>query len=171
MSRPHPDPARAAAARGGGRLAELGSALAAFLTALVLALAVTLAITGPAFAIEAERAFDDPAMQKRYEDLNDELRCLVCQNQTIADSNAPLAQDLRREVREMMTAGRSDDEIREFMTARYGDFVLYSPPVTARTYLLWGAPVILLLIALGSVAAIVAKRARKPIEPDAEEVA
>ncbi|MCZ8130418.1 MAG: cytochrome c-type biogenesis protein CcmH [Steroidobacteraceae bacterium] len=167
---------RAEAARGNGaprpdagRLAEFGSALVAFLTALLLSLAVTLAVTGPAFAIEAERAFEDPALQKRYEDLNDELRCLVCQNQTIADSNAPLAQDLRREVREMMRAGRTDDDIRQFMTERYGDFVLYKPPMTARTYLLWSAPVILLLIALGSVAVIVLKRSRKPIEPDPEE--
>jgi len=137
--------------------------------AFLLALAVTLAVTGPAFAIETQAAFEDPKLQARYEQLNDELRCLVCQNQTIADSNAGLAVDLRREVREMIAAGKTDDEIRDFMTQRYGDFVLYKPPVTARTYLLWGAPVILLLIALGSVAMIVAKRSRKPIEPDTEE--
>ena len=85
-------------------------------------------------------------MQARYEHINRELRCLVCQNQTIADSNATLAQDLRREVREMMAAGKSDDEIRTFMIERYGDFVLYRPRMTPVNYLLWAAPVLLLLL-------------------------
>ena len=85
-------------------------------------------------------------MQARYEHINRELRCLVCQNQTIADSNATLAQDLRREVREMMVAGKTDDEIRTFMIERYGDFVLYRPRMTAGNFLLWAAPVLLLLL-------------------------
>ena len=79
-----------------------------------------------------ERAFDDPALQARYENITRELRCLVCQNETIADSNATLARDLRREVREMIAAGKTDDEIRDFMIARYGDFVLYRPRMTRR---------------------------------------
>lgn len=112
----------------------------AALTALLLAFA------GHALAIDTEKAFDDPALQARYEHINRELRCLVCQNQTIADSNATLAQDLRREVREMIAAGRTDDEIREFMLARYGDFVLYRPRLTATNLLLWAAPVLLLLV-------------------------
>jgi len=112
----------------------------ATLTALLLAFA------GHALAIDTEKAFDDPALQARYEHINRELRCLVCQNQTIADSNATLAQDLRREVREMIAAGRTDDEIREFMLARYGDFVLYRPRLTATNFLLWAAPVLLLLV-------------------------
>ena len=102
-----------------------------------------------ALAIDTGRAFDDPAQQERYERLIKDLRCLVCQNQSIADSNALLASDLRREVREMMIAGQSDDQIREFMTTRYGDFVLYRPPVSPRTWLLWSAPVLLLLGGLG----------------------
>ena len=114
------------------------------LRAMALALVVGAAL--PALAIDAERAFEDPAMQERYEHINRELRCLVCQNQTIADSNATLAQDLRREVREMLAAGKSDDEIRTFMIERYGDFVLYRPRMTAGTFLLWAAPVLLLLI-------------------------
>jgi cytochrome c-type biogenesis protein CcmH len=120
-------------------------------------------------AIDAEQAFGDPALQQRYESLNRELRCLVCQNQTIADSNATLAVDLRREVHAMISAGKSDDEIRAFMTQRYGDFVLYSPPLTARTYLLWAAPALLLAIALFSVFTIVRKRSRQPIDLDPEE--
>ena len=108
--------------------------------------ALLLALAGPAFAIDAEKAFEDPALQSRYEQINRELRCLVCQNQTIADSNATLAQDLRREVREMIAEGRTDEEIREFMIARYGDFVLYRPRMTATNLLLWAAPVLLLLV-------------------------
>ena len=115
-----------------------------FLRATLLALLCAAAV--PALAIDYERAFDDPAMQARYEHINRELRCLVCQNQTIADSNATLAQDLRREVREMLAAGKSDDEIRTFMIERYGDFVLYRPRMTPVNYLLWAAPVLLLLL-------------------------
>ena len=114
------------------------------LRATLLALLCAAAV--PALAIDYERAFDDPAMQARYEHINRELRCLVCQNQTIADSNATLAQDLRREVREMLAAGKSDDEIRTFMVDRYGDFVLYKPRMTPVNYLLWAAPVLLLLL-------------------------
>jgi cytochrome c-type biogenesis protein CcmH len=138
--------------------------------ALLSALAL-LGAAPVAHAIDTEVAFQDPALQERYESLNRELRCLVCQNQTIADSNAGLAQDLRREVRDMIAAGKSDDEIRKFMTDRYGDFVLYSPPVTARTYLLWAAPVLLLAIALVTIFSIVRKRARQPIDIDPEEPA
>jgi cytochrome c-type biogenesis protein CcmH len=115
-----------------------------FMRSLCLALLLGAAV--PALAIDYEKAFDDPAMQARYEHINRELRCLVCQNQTIADSNATLAQDLRREVREMLVAGKSDDEIRTFMIERYGDFVLYRPRMTMGNFLLWAAPVLLLLL-------------------------
>ena len=92
--------------------------------------------------------FADPALAARYEALTRELRCLVCQNQTIADSHATLASDLRREVREQLQRGASDDEIIAFMTARYGDYVLYRPPLEATTLLLWTGPFLLLGIAL-----------------------
>lgn len=115
-----------------------------FMRSLCLALLLGAAV--PALGIDYEKAFDDPAMQARYEHINRELRCLVCQNQTIADSNATLAQDLRREVREMLVAGKSDDEIRTFMIERYGDFVLYRPRMTVGNLLLWAAPVLLLLL-------------------------
>jgi cytochrome c-type biogenesis protein CcmH len=126
--------------------------IAVFLSATLLAL--------QALAIDTGRAFEDPALQARYELLIKDLRCLVCQNQSIADSNASLASDLRREVREMMIAGQSDEQIREFMTARYGDFVLYRPPVSPRTWLLWSAPVLLLLGGLGIAAMVVVRRMR-----------
>jgi cytochrome c-type biogenesis protein CcmH len=123
-------------------------------------LLLSLALAAPAFAIDTEAAFADPAMQARYEHLTQELRCLVCQNQTIADSNAPLAGDLRREVRELMQSGKSDDQIREFLTARYGDFVLYRPPVSERTWLLWATPALLLLGGLAVAARVIVRRAR-----------
>ena len=110
-------------------------------------------------AIDTERAFDDPVLQQRYESINRELRCLVCQNQTIADSNATLAADLRREVREMIAAGRTDAEIREFMIERYGDFVLYRPRMTVNNFLLWAAPLLLLLGGAYGVVRVVRRRA------------
>lgn len=126
--------------------------IAVFLGAMLLAM--------QALAIDTGRAFEDPEQQARYELLIKDLRCLVCQNQSIADSNATLASDLRREVREMMIAGQSDQQIRDFMTARYGDFVLYRPPVSPRTWLLWSAPVLLLLAGLGIAAMVVMRRTR-----------
>ena len=133
-------------------------------------LAGLLALGGQALAIDTEAAFDDPALQHRYESINRELRCLVCQNQTIADSNATLAQDLRREVRDMIAAGKTDDEIRDFMIERYGDFVLYRPRMTAQNFLLWAAPALLLLIAAVVLVRVVRRRAQESdIETDGPE--
>jgi len=92
----------------------------------------------------AQPLAEDPQIEKRLQALSQELRCLVCQNETLADSRAGLAEDLRREIREQMKAGKSDKEIIAFLTARYGDFVLYRPRVTPTTYLLWFGPFILL---------------------------
>ena len=131
--------------------------VAAGLAALLLA--------GRALAVDTGAAFEDPALQERYERLTHELRCLVCQNNSIADSNAMLAADLRRDVHEMLAQGKSDDEIRSFMTARYGDFVLYRPPVTARTWLLWAAPALLVLGGIAVVVAVVRGRARAAGDP------
>jgi cytochrome c-type biogenesis protein CcmH len=135
-----------------------------------LILAVAIAWAGAALAIDAERAFDDPVLQARYESINRELRCLVCQNQTIADSNATLAADLRREVREMIAAGKTDDEIRDFMIERYGDFVLYRPRMTAANFLLWAAPVLLLVIgALAALRFVRRRAAEADIDPAGPE--
>ena len=123
--------------------------------------AVLLVLGGTALAIDAQDAFDDPVLQERYENINRELRCLVCQNQTIADSNATLAQDLRREVRDMIAAGQTDAQIREFMIERYGDFVLYRPRMTAGNLLLWGAPVLLLVIGAIVLVRVVRRRAQE----------
>ncbi len=136
--------------------------------ARALALAL-LCVTLQAPAIDTQAAFTDLTLQTRYEHLTNELRCLVCQNQTIADSNASLAGDLRREVREMIARGDSDEQIKTFLTARYGDFVLYDPPLTARTFLLWAAPVLLVLLTVGIVARTVLRRSREPIEDEEPE--
>ena len=103
----------------------------------------------------------DPVAEKRLQHLSEELRCLVCQNQNIADSNAELAQDLRREIRGMIQAGKSDKEIIDFMVVRYGDFVLYRPPVKGITLLLWGGPLVLLLLGLFVLQRYLRQRARR----------
>src|SRR5262245_43116879 len=108
---------------------------------LILAVAVVAQDAPPASG-------DDPAIEKRLQTLSKELRCLVCQNETLADSQADLAEDLRREIREQMRAGKSDKEIIDFLTQRYGQFILYRPQVTPTTYLLWFGPFVLLLLGL-----------------------
>ena len=110
---------------------------------LFFALFFSSTVTFASSATEAALA-EDPVAEKRLQKLSEELRCLVCQNQTIADSNAELAQDLRREVRTMIKDGKTDNEIVDFMVTRYGDFVLYRPPVKGITLLLWGGPIALL---------------------------
>ena len=102
----------------------------------------------PVHAADTPLKFDDPAQELRYQSLLSELRCLVCQNQSLADSHADLAQDLREEVHGMMAQGKGNDEILAFMVQRYGDFVLYRPPVRSGTWILWFGPFVLLLIAV-----------------------
>ena len=115
-------------------------------------LALLLLCFFPSFAMaqvqEEERPSDDPVIEQRLAKLSKELRCLQCQNQTLADSPAGLAADLRREIREQMKAGKSDQEVVAFLTQRYGDFILYKPRVTYMTYLLWFGPFVLLLSGL-----------------------
>lgn len=132
--------------------------MGAWLPTLWLALAL---FAPAAFALTPHEQALTPEQEARYRSLIHELRCLVCQNQTIADSNADLATDLREQVHERIAAGQTDAEIRRYVTDRYGDFVLYKPPVTWRTALLWSGPFILL--ALGLVVAVrVTRRSRQP---------
>jgi cytochrome c-type biogenesis protein CcmH len=121
------------------------------------ALLLLAAVAAPAAAKEAAPAAADPVLEKRVMALAEELRCLVCQNQTLADSNAPLAEDLRNQVRERMREGKSDREVVDFLVERYGDFVLYRPPFKATTMLLWLGP--FLLLALGF--AVLLRRVRR----------
>ena len=131
----------------------------AFLRAALVAIGIALA--GHALAIDTERDFADPALQARYEGVIKELRCLVCQNETIADSNASLAVDLRREVHRMIADGKSDEEIRDFMLARYGDFVLYNPRMSGKNLLLWAAPALFLLIGVFAAVRFIKRRAEE----------
>ncbi len=124
----------------------------------VLALAF-MAATFPAAAVDPAERLDDPALEARAREISKELRCLVCQNQSIDDSNAPLARDLRILVRERLTAGDSDEEVIAFVTERYGDYVLLRPPFQANTLVLWLAPAIL-IVAGGSAILILARRRR-----------
>ena len=121
------------------------SAWKTLLAGIFLALAL-----GSLQAKEAVPLADDPVAEKRLMAISAELRCLVCQNQNIADSNAELAQDLRREIRGMIQEGQSDRQIMDFMVARYGDFVLYRPPVKTNTFLLWFGPLLILVVGLGA---------------------
>lgn len=114
--------------------------------------------------------FEHPEQAERYQKLAQELRCLVCQNQSLADSHADLAQDLRNEVYRMITAGQSDREIVDFLVARYGEFVLYRPPVSPLTWLLWFGPALLLLVAAG-VWWRIARGRPAPVASDAGEEA
>jgi len=108
-------------------------------------LLTVLLVTAPvALAIDTGQAFDDPELQARYEHLISEVRCLVCQNQTIKDSNAFLAQDLRREIRRLIEEGKTDAEIADFLVDRYGEFALYRPRFSGKTLLLWLSPVLLI---------------------------
>ncbi len=117
------------------------------------------------------RQLSDPKQQESYETLTKELRCLVCQNQTIADSNAELASDLRRQVYEMLQQGKSEQEIIRFMTDRYGEFVLYKPAFAGKTSLLWIAPVVFLFMGLMMVFFVIrSKRAAVQVQVDALEI-
>ena len=106
-------------------------------------------------------ASSDPALDARLKKLEEELRCLVCQNQSLADSNAPLAEDLRREVRALAAQGKDDEQIKQFLVARYGDFVLYDPPVKRITWLLWFGPFALLALGAGIWFAITRRRRKR----------
>jgi cytochrome c-type biogenesis protein CcmH len=136
---------------------------------IALALVMCLVALQPAAAFDSELAFQDPAMQERYENMTKLLRCPMCQNQAIADSPVGVAADLRRELREQMAAGRTDAEIMDFMTARYGDFILYNPPVKPKTWLLWAAPVLLLLIGVASAAVVIVRRSKGDMAEDADD--
>ena len=124
-----------------------------------------------ALAIDTDKAFDDPELQARYEHIIEEVRCLKCQNQSIKDSNAFLAGDLRREIRRMLSEGKTDDEIYDFLVARYGEFALYRPRMSGKTLVLWLAPAALLLAGAFVLVNVLRRRMAMPIDgdPAAEE--
>ena len=125
-----------------------------------------LVLTISALAIDTEQAFDDPVLQARYEDLVDEVRCVTCQNQNIKDSNAFIASDLRREIRRMISEGKSNEEITDFLVTRYGDFVLYRPRFEGKTLLLWIAPFLFVLFAGIAMVRVVRHRMTLPLDDE-----
>lgn len=144
--------------------------MSAVLHAALLALALLL--TAPALAREAAPAAEDPVLEQKVLRIAAELRCLVCQNQTIADSHADLAVDLRRQVREMLRSGATERDVLDYMTARYGDFVLYRPPLKSTTWVLWFAPAALLVGGLATLGLVLRRRSRMAadrFEPDLDD--
>jgi cytochrome c-type biogenesis protein CcmH len=149
---------------------------AAFVTAACLTAALASAATAPApgalgaaqapVAVDVYGELENPALEVRYERITHDLRCLVCQNESIADSNVELAADLRRQVREMLIGGRSDDAIFKFMTDRYGEFVRFNPPLTPKTWLIWGAPFIMVAVGAVIVIRVARQRARLPLDDE-----
>lgn len=137
------------------------------LTSAALALCMTMPLTiWPAFAVQPDEVLDDPVLEERARDLSSEIRCLVCQNESIDESNAQLARDLRILVRERLVSGDTDQQVLDFLVARYGDYVLLRPPVKGTTALLWFGPVLVLLLA-GSIIVVRTRssRSRSPTAP------
>ena len=148
------------------RLAALAGALALAGPAAFAASAPGASPSAPPGAVDVYGELRDPALQSRFERITQDLRCLVCQNESIADSNVELAADLRRQVREMLVAGQSDDAIFRFMTDRYGEFVRFNPPLEPKTLLIWGAPFIMLILGAVVIVRIVRQRSRMPLDDE-----
>ena len=130
---------------------------------------VMLLTVATARAIDTGVAFEDPKLQARYEHIIEQVRCLKCQNTTIRDSNAFLAADLRREIRRMISEGKTDDEIYDFLVERYGEFALYKPRAQGKTLVLWLAPGLLLLGGGAILIGVLRRRMALPIDDDAGE--
>lgn len=128
--------------------------------------AILVLVSGLALGKEATPMAEDPALEARVQRLSEELRCLVCQNESLAASQAELANDLRREIRDMMRSGKGDREIIDFLVRRYGDFVLYRPPVKSTTYLLWFGPFLLFAAGLGVLLYSLKRRGREQVVRD-----
>jgi len=150
-----------------GPRAILGRAGIAVALALALAGGFGTFAAGAADSgLDANGQLENPALQARFERITKDLRCLVCQNESIADSNAELAMDLRRQVQEMLVAKKSDDAIFQFMTERYGEFVRFKPALEPKTLLIWGAPFIMLLLGGAIVFRVVRHRSRMPVDDE-----
>jgi cytochrome c-type biogenesis protein CcmH len=128
---------------------------------------VWLAASSPSWAIDKEVAFDDPVLNARYVALVREIRCPKCLNESIADSDAPVAADLRREVRRLIGEGASDEDVKSFLAARYGEFILYRPRLNQTTWALWAGPFVFLLIGAIVFWRILQARRTQPIDEDA----
>ena len=128
------------------------------LAAILLTLAVA-----PAIAVDTQAPLETPEQQSLYRKLLEEVRCMVCQNQNLKDSDAPLARDMRRELRRLVEEGATEADVKQFLLERYGDFALYRPRLAPNTLLLWAGPGVILIIALGAIARVVRRRMQMPI--------
>ncbi|MBS0388350.1 MAG: cytochrome c-type biogenesis protein CcmH [Proteobacteria bacterium] len=131
-----------------------------------LALAIVLGLGSVAHAVDNTPPLADPVKQQRYLALTHELRCMQCQNEALADSNVSLAADLRLEVHDLIAQGKSDDQIRDYLVARYGEFILFRPRMSLRNAWLWGAPAILLLAGIVIAIRVIRRRSQLPIPDD-----
>ena len=155
-----------------GRAVRKWAPRVALVTGLVFALAIATGHrSGTAMAAESVLAFDDPADEARYAALLEEYRCLKCQNQSLADSRASLAQDLRREIYDRVIAGEPKAAIDDYLVARYGDFVLYRPRLNRSTAVLWIGPFVLLVVALGGAVLIARRSGRGATAPPGDALA
>lgn len=136
---------------------------------LIFAALTALVLAPSTLAKEAAPLAEDPIVEQRMVRITEELRCLVCQNESLASSQADLAKDLREEVRGLIRAGKSDDEVREFLVSRYGDFVLYRPQVKPITYLLWAGPFLLLLLGIVALVRFLRRRNRQLVDTPLSE--
>jgi cytochrome c-type biogenesis protein CcmH len=130
---------------------------------VLIALLLTLLIAGGALAKEAAPLAADESVEKRLINIAEELRCLVCQNESLAGSHADLAEDLRREVRSLIKQGKTDQEIKDFLVSRYGDFVLYRPPVKPTTWALWIGPFVFLIVGIAGLVAYLRRRGKEVV--------
>jgi cytochrome c-type biogenesis protein CcmH len=146
--------------------ASIGAFALALVGVLGMLACSAAAPSAEANGVDANGQLVNRALQTRFERIAGELRCLVCQNESIADSNVELAADLRRQVREMLVAGKSDDAIFKFMTDRYGEFVRFSPPLEPKTLLIWGAPFIMLLLGGVIIFRVARQRSRMPLDDE-----
>ena len=149
---------------------ELRAGLSRLLTRLLVTLMFSVVLTAPARAVDMTPPLSDPVLQQRYSALVHELRCMQCQNEALADSNVSLAADLRLQVRNMLADGKTDDEVRNYLVARYGEFILFRPRMSLRNLWLWAAPGVLLVV--GGVAAVRSLRRRAALlaaDPDSFE--
>ena len=135
----------------------------------ILSVCALLLLATSSLAIDAGQKFDDPEKQAMYEKIINEVRCLKCQNQTIKDSNAFLASDLRREIRRLLDEGKTEDEVYDFLVERYGEFALYRPRFSGKTLVLWVAPFLLLAFGGLALTRIVRRRMALPIDDDSSE--
>jgi cytochrome c-type biogenesis protein CcmH len=163
---PHPYPSPVG--EGGGRASTTQSPVAPVSRAkLLLLLPLLASLAGPALAVQPDEVMKDPALETRARALSGELRCLVCQNESIDDSEAPLARDIRVLIRERISKGESNDSVRAYLVSRYGDFILLKPPFKPETLLLWLSPV--LTLGLGVAAALYARRRAPSATPSLSE--